>query len=128
MQRDLKLRYKIIKSVKDKVYFFNFVSEPIKISHLALNLLQSKLEETKVTRNELTQTVRNMLGNDYYCHHVSFIVEYIHQTLSHVCDMYTCMRMSHPWLMNNRRIRNPSSKTRSETKREKSCNHQRIRF
>ena len=31
----------------------------------ALNLLQSKLEETKVTRNELTQTVRNMLGNDY---------------------------------------------------------------
>jgi len=27
----------------------------------ALNLLQSKLEETKVTRNELTQTVRNML-------------------------------------------------------------------
>ena len=34
-------------------------------SHLALNLLQSKLEETKVTRNELTQTVRNMLGNGY---------------------------------------------------------------
>ena len=43
-----------------------------------MNLLQSKLEETKVTRNELTQTVRNMLGNDYYRHHVSFMVEYIH--------------------------------------------------